>query len=672
MCEARNPASRRGRRPGWRSCRRSAAPRRLPRPRRAPPLARARLQCGAQAREEAGCCPPQATTSAEPPMAKPAPPWPGEEGRALEIPGSGIGRRRRRPHQGAHGDAVARFGPRRDRWPRRRTRKLRGWTGSSGPKRASARVRRRPSGRRSTCCTMPRQQHCAAPAAVASGGARPGMPGCHAEAERRPPPPARSPSRPAASAGRPSTAARISAGPERPASSPAVRAAARNRPTTPAPIATASQGASRPRSPASSSRPRLRTRAQAVERQAWRRCAPRCWTGGDPQLCVHSRKPDPPAGFTRSDADPHPTRVPGPPDTGQRAATRRARRPTGLPRRHGSGPPIWSKGPLRHEPRYHDRPHPLRPLPDRLPAYRRGAHGAVQLPVRPPPRRHSTCCASRTPTRTRAPRRRSTRSWKASPGSACRRDEAPVFQSTPRGAPCRGRARRCSHRARPIAASATPEELTAMREQAAAEGRPPALRRPLARPRPGPRRRPTASPVIRLKAPLEGETVVEDLVQGEVRVANAELDDMIILRSDGTPTYLHAVVVDDHDMAITHVIRGDDHLTNTFRQCMVYDAMGWRPAAFRPYPADPRRRRGEAVEAPRRASRCWSSASRATCPRRCATTCCASAGAMATRRSCRTTARSSCSTSTDVGRAAVAHGLRQADASQRRLSAPGR
>jgi glutamyl-tRNA synthetase len=69
-------------------------------------------------------------------------------------------------------------------------------------------------------------------------------------------------------------------------------------------------------------------------------------------------------------------------------------------------------------------------------------------------------------------------------------------------------------------------------------------------------------------------------VQGDVRVQNAELDDMIILRSDGTPTYLHAVVVDDHDMDITHVIRGDDHLTNTFRQCMVYDAMGWRRPHF--------------------------------------------------------------------------------------------
>ena len=82
-------------------------------------------------------------------------------------------------------------------------------------------------------------------------------------------------------------------------------------------------------------------------------------------------------------------------------------------------------------------------------------------------------------------------------------------------------------------------------------------------------------PVIRLKAPRTGETVVDDLVQGTVRVQNAELDDMILLRSDGTPTYLHAVVVDDHDMGISHVIRGDDHLTNTFRQIQIFQAAGW-------------------------------------------------------------------------------------------------
>ena len=88
------------------------------------------------------------------------------------------------------------------------------------------------------------------------------------------------------------------------------------------------------------------------------------------------------------------------------------------------------------------------------------------------------------------------------------------------------------------------------------------------------------APVIRLRAPRDGETVVRDLVQGEVRVQNAELDDMIILRSDGTPTYLHAVVVDDHDMGITHVIRGDDHLTNTFRQVQIFEAMAWGKPSF--------------------------------------------------------------------------------------------
>jgi glutamyl-tRNA synthetase len=87
-------------------------------------------------------------------------------------------------------------------------------------------------------------------------------------------------------------------------------------------------------------------------------------------------------------------------------------------------------------------------------------------------------------------------------------------------------------------------------------------------------------PVIRLKAPQAGETVVEDGVQGEVRVANEQLDDMVLLRSDGNPTYMLSVVVDDHDMGITHVIRGDDHLTNTFRQRQIYDSMGWDAPHF--------------------------------------------------------------------------------------------
>src|SRR3954470_19578634 len=157
-------------------------------------------------------------------------------------------------------------------------------------------------------------------------------------------------------------------------------------------------------------------------------------------------------------------------------------------------------------------------------------------------------------------------------------DEPPVFQST-RQARHAEVAREMLARGHAYYCYSTADELKTMREQAIAEGRPPRYdgrwrdRDPAEAPKDVP-------PVIRLKAPRDGETVVHDLIQGDVRVANAELDDMIILRSDGSPTYLHAVVVDDHDMAITHVIRGDDHLTNTFRQVQVYDAMGWDKPRF--------------------------------------------------------------------------------------------
>lgn len=119
----------------------------------------------------------------------------------------------------------------------------------------------------------------------------------------------------------------------------------------------------------------------------------------------------------------------------------------------------------------------------------------------------------------------------------------------------------------------SPEELEAMREQAKAEGKPTFYDRrwrdSAATPPAG------IKPVIRIKAPLEGESTVRDHVQGEVTVRNEQLDDMIILRSDGTPVYHLAVVVDDHDMGVTHVIRGDDHLNNSFRQNVIIDAMGW-------------------------------------------------------------------------------------------------
>jgi glutamyl-tRNA synthetase len=120
----------------------------------------------------------------------------------------------------------------------------------------------------------------------------------------------------------------------------------------------------------------------------------------------------------------------------------------------------------------------------------------------------------------------------------------------------------------------TPEELAAMREQARAEGKPPRYNGQW-RDR-DPSEAPAGIPgAVRIKAPREGETVVHDLVQGEVRFPNKDLDDLIILRSDGVPTYMHAVVVDDHDMGVTHIIRGDDHLTNAARQTVIYNAMGW-------------------------------------------------------------------------------------------------
>ncbi|HXF55938.1 MAG TPA: glutamate--tRNA ligase [Hyphomicrobiaceae bacterium] len=134
----------------------------------------------------------------------------------------------------------------------------------------------------------------------------------------------------------------------------------------------------------------------------------------------------------------------------------------------------------------------------------------------------------------------------------------------------KGRAYRCY---------ASPEELAEMREAARRTGTSKLYdgrwrdRDPAEAP-------PGVRPVIRIKAPLTGETVIEDKVQGRVAWQNENLDDFIILRSDGAPTYNFAVVVDDHDMGVTHVIRGVDHLTNAARQAQVYEAMGWRMPVF--------------------------------------------------------------------------------------------
>jgi glutamyl-tRNA synthetase len=129
----------------------------------------------------------------------------------------------------------------------------------------------------------------------------------------------------------------------------------------------------------------------------------------------------------------------------------------------------------------------------------------------------------------------------------------------------------------------SPEELDEMREKAKAEGRATFYDRrwrdSTATPPEG------VKPVVRIKAPVKGDSngpyytphqMLDDEVQGSIHVATEQLDDMIILRSDGTPVYMLAVVVDDHDMGVTHVIRGDDHLNNTFRQNLIYDAMGWK------------------------------------------------------------------------------------------------
>src|SRR6201985_1879520 len=121
---------------------------------------------------------------------------------------------------------------------------------------------------------------------------------------------------------------------------------------------------------------------------------------------------------------------------------------------------------------------------------------------------------------------------------------------------------------------ATPEELATMREKARAEGRT-RLYDGMWRDRDAATGPTSVKPTIRLRAPLTGETVIEDQVQGRVVWQNENLDDLVLLRGDGTPTYMLAVVVDDHDMAVTHIIRGDDHLINAARQKQIYDALGW-------------------------------------------------------------------------------------------------
>jgi len=159
-------------------------------------------------------------------------------------------------------------------------------------------------------------------------------------------------------------------------------------------------------------------------------------------------------------------------------------------------------------------------------------------------------------------------------------DGEPVRQSARMGLYGK-EAERLLHEGRAYYCSCTPEEIEKMRQRAKAEGRKPKYdgrcrnraRHPPDRPR-----------VIRFKCPQEGATPVDDMILGRVVFDNAELDDLIILRSDGTPTYNFAAVVDDHDLGVTHVIRGNDHLNNTPRQVLIYQALGHTPPRFAHHP----------------------------------------------------------------------------------------
>ncbi len=157
-------------------------------------------------------------------------------------------------------------------------------------------------------------------------------------------------------------------------------------------------------------------------------------------------------------------------------------------------------------------------------------------------------------------------------------DEAPIFQSS-RAARHAEVAQRLLAEGKAYRCYWSPDELAAMRERAKAEGRSSYFDAKWrdADPADAP---PGVDPVIRLKAPRDGDTVIEDRIQGPVTLRNDHLDDMVLLRADGSPTYMLAVVVDDHDMGVTHVIRGDDHLNNTFRQWQLHEALGWTPPVF--------------------------------------------------------------------------------------------
>ena len=179
-----------------------------------------------------------------------------------------------------------------------------------------------------------------------------------------------------------------------------------------------------------------------------------------------------------------------------------------------------------------------------------------------------------------------------------------------------------------------PAELDALRAEQMARGEKPRYDgrwRPenAAQGKPPP---PGVAPVIRFRNPRRRQRGVGRPVKGRIEIANAELDDLVIARPDGTPTYNFCVVVDDIDMRITHVIRGDDHVNNTPRQINIFRALGARAAGVRARADGARRGRAEALQAPRRGQRDAVRGRRATCPRRWSTSSRASAGRTATTR----------------------------------------
>ena len=254
---------------------------------------------------------------------------------------------------------------------------------------------------------------------------------------------------------------------------------------------------------------------------------------------------------------------------------------------------------------------PIRPEPHRSPARRQRPHGAVQLAARARARRALSSCASRTPTssarRAESDAMHPRRSALARPdlGRRARRSAGrSVRIARPSGSANTRRARACCWRrsARTTASARPSSSRPSARKRSRITCRrntPAAARRSIRRRRSGAcsRREPAA---VRFRTPENREIVFTDLVRGDIRFHTDVIGDQVLLRSDGHPAYNFAVVVDDGLMGVTHVVRGEDHISNTPRQLLIYEALGFDAARVRPRGDGARSRPHEAVEAPRR------------------------------------------------------------------------